>query len=388
MINEKKYKIIDSVFFEDEIDYLLFRFTELNDSVDLFIVLESKNESKKSVFLKHSKKFDRWSEKIIHVMTDYPTENEFSDILIKNKLTKIIFPDLPIKDKLRVSQINDLISNVLSLNLTYDDIILISEIDEFPEINNMDILQEYLSFGPALFSQKNFLWSKDFYNKENHLGTFCYSFSHFIRFPQFIFSDEIFGNYGSNSDISLVNSGYRFSKFYSVEKSLKKIDRTTLNCTKKELKERILNSRENLIYDDFNSEPKLGHLKEYKGNLPINVHMLDSQMIGRIIPKKYMVSIDVDTSQKKGYKTISVTSELDTELYYISVPTQKYYDVLIDNNTLENFQKMYVLNEIKKILTSKYPIDIDIFEFHYQEKIISSSWSEIKNQFIYDLLHN
>lgn len=387
MINKKKYKIIDSVFFEDEIDYLLFRFTELNDSVDLFIVLESTNKSKNSVFLNHLKKFEKWNEKIIHVMTDYPTEDEFSKILTKNKLTKIIVPDLPIKDRLRISQINDLILNVLSLNLTFDDVILISKIDEFPEINEPSILQEYLSFGPVWFSQKNFLWSKDFVNEENHLGTSCYSFSHFICLSQVIFLDAISKDNDTHYNTSLINSGYRFSNFYSVEKSQKKIKKSTLSCTKKELKKRILNSRDNLIYDNFDTKSRLGHLKEYKGNLPTNVHMLDSQKIGRILPKKYMVIIDVDTSFKEGYKTISITSELNSELYYILIPNQKYYDVLIDNNTLENFRKMYFLNEIKKQLTLKFPIDIDIFEFHYEKRIISLSWSDMKNHFIYDLLH-
>ncbi len=38
---EKKYRVIDTVFFEGEIEPLLFRFTELDNTVDFFIVLES-----------------------------------------------------------------------------------------------------------------------------------------------------------------------------------------------------------------------------------------------------------------------------------------------------------------------------------------------------------
>ena len=37
----KKHKIIDTIFLYDEIDMLLFRFTELNEYVDHFIVMES-----------------------------------------------------------------------------------------------------------------------------------------------------------------------------------------------------------------------------------------------------------------------------------------------------------------------------------------------------------
>jgi len=42
---QKKIKVVDSVFFIDEIDYLLFRFTELDESVDVFVILESSDDS-------------------------------------------------------------------------------------------------------------------------------------------------------------------------------------------------------------------------------------------------------------------------------------------------------------------------------------------------------
>jgi hypothetical protein len=94
---------------------------------------------------------------------------------------------------------------------------------------------------------------------------------------------------------------------------------------------------------------------------------------------------------------ISHTTSIDTEPYkqvsdnvkihYIQIPNINYYDVLIEDNNLKNFQKMYVLNEIKSVLISLHPLDIDIFEFYFAGKTISYPWSIIKDNFIYDLLH-
>jgi hypothetical protein len=68
----------------------------------------------------------------------------------------------------------------------------------------------------------------------------------------------------------------------------------------------------------------------------------------------------------------------------ILLPTSKYYDILIEENTLENFQKMYGVNEIKKILISFCPLNQDLFKFFNDGKFIEYSWAELKNEFIYD----
>jgi hypothetical protein len=73
--------------------------------------------------------------------------------------------------------------------------------------------------------------------------------------------------------------------------------------------------------------------------------------------------------------------------HFIVLPKEKYYDILIKENDLKNFQEMYFLNEIKKILVLQFPLDIDIFVFNYNGISLTYSWSEIKNNFIYDLLN-
>ena len=81
---QKKIKVIDSVFFNGEIDYLLFRFTELNDSVDTFIVMESSvdfsGNQKSSYFDENLDKFEKWKDKIIYIKSDFPSELEIKNI--------------------------------------------------------------------------------------------------------------------------------------------------------------------------------------------------------------------------------------------------------------------------------------------------------------------
>jgi hypothetical protein len=45
---------------------------------------------------------------------------------------------------------------------------------------------------------------------------------------------------------------------------------------------------------------------------------------------------------------------------------------------------MYGVNEIKKIISSFYPLNQDLFKFVNDGKFIEYSWAELKNEFIYD----
>ena len=67
----KKNKIVDCFFFYDEIEMLKFRFTELDEYVDYFIVIERKidyrNAPKKINFDINDEFFKNWKHKIIHI---------------------------------------------------------------------------------------------------------------------------------------------------------------------------------------------------------------------------------------------------------------------------------------------------------------------------------
>lgn len=408
MIIEKKFKVVDSVFFNDEIDYLLFRFTELNDSVDTFIVLESSvdflGNEKSSIFNENLDKFEQWKDKIIHINSNFPLEYEINSIFDEIESTRRLVKDDDFRSILKVKQLYDLKTKLNSLNLSFDDVIMISQIDELPIIPSMDILQTHLSFEPIFFSQKDFIWSKEFVKTENHLGTLCLSYSHVITILELIFSLLLSKKNRVPLNLTPINYGYRFSYFNSIDESLNKIIKNASVSDVHKLKNDIIKSRDELLYIDFENNQESTPLKEYFGELPKNISMLDSQKIGRILPKKHLVIVGIDASRELStddFESVSIithTTNLSTKEYrditdnikihYIPIPTQKYYDVFVNENTLENFQKMYFLNEIKKILILHYPLDIDIFEFYVGGRLLSYTWSQIKNEFIYDLLEN
>lgn len=127
--------IIDAFTFYNELKMLEYRFKLLNDKVDFFIVVEAKhtfNGSNKELYYENNKdKFDKYKDKIIHVIVDdmpnnkNPWDNEFH-------------------------QRNCIIRGIDKLTLNDDDLIIINDVDEIPNIelmlkhfdkNMMNILQ-------------------------------------------------------------------------------------------------------------------------------------------------------------------------------------------------------------------------------------------------------
>jgi hypothetical protein len=129
-------------------------------------------------------------------------------------------------------------------------------------------------------------------------------------------------------------------------------------------------------------------LIEYSGKLPKRHDLLPCQNIGRSYSKKYTVLLNSEVESSDYIIPITFTTDLynikTKNNFKILIPSSQYYDILVEENTLENFQKMYGANEIKKILKSFYPLTQDSFEFINGEKSVKYPWSELKDEFIYD----
>jgi hypothetical protein len=173
-------------------------------------------------------------------------------------------------------------------------------------------------------------------------------------------------------------NGFHFSHFYSLEKTIEKMQ---LISDEENLNEKITNSFNNLISIHDYGYKNLQPLIEYDGELPKNHSLLPCQKIGRDYTKKYTITLNYNKVESTF--NLNVHSEKDNQ-FDILLPTSKYYDILIEENTLENFQKMYGVNEIKKIISSFYPLNQDLFKFVNDGKFIEYSWVELKNEFIYD----
>jgi beta-1,4-mannosyl-glycoprotein beta-1,4-N-acetylglucosaminyltransferase len=380
----KNYKKIDCILFYDELEMLNFRLNELNDQVDYFIILECdldfQGNNKKLFFQENKELFKKWENKIIHIPTTNISKNLVDSICEITKfagLTQFKNTSLT-SNEIVYCQTYNLYKFLISLNLYPEDIILFSDVDEIPDLTQFDTIIKNLNFEPVVLKQKNFVWTTEYYDPTPYMGTCCFQYTSLIDFP-----NKIFRKYSSkknrlNNNGTICENGFHFSHFYDLEKTIQKLQ---LISNEENLREKITNCFQNLIsiqdYGYEYSQP----LIEYDGKLPKHHSLLPNQKIGRDYSKKYTLTLNYD--KVKPMFTLNVHCEEDNH-FDILLPTSKYYDVLIEDNTLENFQMMYGVNELKKIISSFYPLNQDLFRFVNDGKLIEYSWAELKNEFIYD----
>jgi len=406
----KKHKIIDAVFFYDELDMLTFRLTELNEHVDQFIIMESgvdfMGNSKPLVFKENEHLFEEWKDKIT-----YLSFNELSDYeldILTNTIKKI---NLPVKDFVReVNRDNIqlylltlLRNSLLSSDLYMEDIVMISDIDEIPDLSKVSDIIDKIKFSPVLLRQKNFIWSTKFVSTNPKLGTICHQFTSLITNPS-VFLISYFKRTPTNLlRFEIVDSGHHFSHFYDFNKTVDKLKLINPSVSK----EVIENGWDNLVSIPTKEDDKIYGLVEYEGELPKNINLLPNQPIGRKTPKKHFVAINSTIEASEKYfeqygdsvylinfvndSQISFKVKLSDRItqYNILIPNSKYYDILIEENTLENFQKMFGINEIKKIISVNHPLNKDLFLFFNGERpgnLLGIPWSDLKDGFLYDKL--
>ena len=133
----KKHKIIDTIFLYDEIDMLLFRFTELNEYVDHFIVMESNidflGNLKPFFFLENQNLFENWKDKITYLPTSDITLESISllhDEMKKNRYNRNLTLSIN-RDNIQFAQLNNLKNHLLSTDLYFEDLIsFVSDLNE------------------------------------------------------------------------------------------------------------------------------------------------------------------------------------------------------------------------------------------------------------------
>jgi len=379
----KKHKIIDTIFFYDEIDMLLFRLTELNEYVDHFIIMESNidflGNLKPLFFLENQNLFENWKDKITYLPTSNITSDTISSLHDELKKARCgsNFTLSINRDNIQLTQLNNLKNYLLSTDLSFEDLILISDVDEIPNLSDYHIILNKLKFNPVILRQKNFQWSKDYINTKPHLGTCCLLFTSIITTLPHFFMLYFIRNDIHSQLYEIIDSGYHFSHFSSMDKTKEK-----LSLLNPEISESYIKyCWDNLISLTTDETKRKYSLIEYDGELPKNIKLIQSQKISRNFSKKYTITLDYN----KVESTFSLNVHCEENNQFdILLPTSKYYDILIEENTLENFQKMYCVNEIKKIINSFNPLIRDLFKFVNDGKFIEYSWAELKNEFIYD----
>ena len=383
-----KHKIIDCFLFYNELDMLEFRLTELNEHVDYFIILDSDfdfaGNKKDSMFESNKNRFDSWKEKIIRIDCPELTIELFNQINTeKYPQYKNLSTDIINKDIIIFYMMIKLIETLPQLELDFEDIIMFSDIDEIPDFTTLDLIDDYLLFNSIILRQKRFFWTTKYIDKDLSFGTSCHQYTKISRNPLVL---DHFYKLKSNKKFSnntFLDSGWHFSHFEDLGNLHKKLE--LINNREYSLKDLKLkmNNLTPIKHPDLRDEYSL---MNYEGNLPKNVHLLPEQPVRRNWKRDILIKTENITNDGDFFQTINVSFATDTinkiDENTIVLPKNILYG---DYTSLEEFQKTYGYNELKKIIKSLYLLNEDIITFDFGEPK-SFTWLEIKHKYISDLI--
>ena len=383
-----KHKIIDCFLFYNELDMLEFRLTELNEHVDYFIILDSDfdfaGNKKDSMFELNKNRFDSWKEKIIRIDCPELTIELFNQINTeKYPQYKNLSTDIINKDNIIFYMMIKLIETLPQLELDFEDIIMFSDIDEIPDFTTLDLIDDYLLFNSIILRQKRFFWTTKYIDKDLSFGTSCHQYTKISRNPLVL---DHFYKLKSNKKFSnntFLDSGWHFSHFEDLGNLHKKLE--LINNREYSLKDLKLkmNNLTPIKHPDLRDEYSL---MNYEGNLPKNVHLLPEQPVRRNWKRDILIKTENITNDGNFFQTINVSFDTDTinkiDENTIVLPKNILYG---DYTSLEEFQKTYGYNELKKIIKSLYLLNEDIITFDFGEPK-SFTWLEIKHKYISDLI--
>ena len=383
-----KHKIIDCFLFYNELDMLEFRLTELNEHVDYFIILDSDfdfaGNKKDSMFELNKNRFDSWKEKIIRIDCPELTIELFNQINTeKYPQYKNLSTDIINKDIIIFYMMIKLIETLPQLELDFEDIIMFSDIDEIPDFTTLDLIGDYLLFNSVILRQKKFFWTTKYIDKDLSFGTSCHQYTKIARNPLVL---DHFYKVKSNKKFSnntFLDSGWHFSHFEDLGNLHKKLE--LINNREYSLKDLKLkmNNLTPIKHPDLRDEYSL---MNYEGNLPKNVHLLPEQPVRRNWKRDILIKTENITNDGDFFQTINVSFATDTinkiDENTIVLPKNILYG---DYTSLEEFQKTYGYNELKKIIKSLYLLNEDIITFDFGEPK-SFTWLEIKHKYISDLI--
>ena len=215
----KNQKIIDSILFFNELELLELRLEELYPYVDLFLIVESTKTftgiSKPLHYKNNIDRFKKWSDKIRHYVVDDMPLSATKEELIKSTT---IESQQTIEFFRERHQRNSMGKGLKSLNISYDDIIIVSDVDEFPNHNIFKNLNNNLPYGPVIFKQKWLVWNTQLEKMHHWMGSTAFYYSHYIH-DKSIFQKIRDDRWNTDNPRFYTedNGGFHFSWFSSLE---------------------------------------------------------------------------------------------------------------------------------------------------------------------------
>jgi len=221
-------KIVDTFMLNGELDLLEFRLEYLYDHVDHFVIVESnvthRGVPKTLFYALYNDRFEKYKDKITHVITtDIPKNVDISE-LSNNPLCD--GDHYVHREQLQRLSI---IEGLRELELDYEDIVLVSNIDELPNIQSFKKLPSFLSISPLRYKHNWLVWNHTMKRPQKYQGTCAFQYTHLIQNPDEINSMRLIDVVEFPNEYFSLESGWHFNWFGGVDSCITKIYTTSLS---------------------------------------------------------------------------------------------------------------------------------------------------------------
>lgn len=219
-------KIVDTFMFNEELDLLEFRLEYLYDYVDHFVLVESnvshRGYPKPIYYALYNDRFEKYKDKIIHVLTtDVPKHINTSDMESLPTCNEDPFVFREQTQRLKTME------GLRELKLDFEDIVLVSNIDELPDRNKLTDLKNHLKLGPTIFKQKWLVWSYTMKRNKLHQGTCAYKYTDLLQDTHEINKTRLSDLIESPSEYMSVSSGWHLNWFGNKDNLTNKVFNTS-----------------------------------------------------------------------------------------------------------------------------------------------------------------
>ena len=331
----KKNKTFDSFTFRGELDLLEFRLTELNPFIDVFIIAEFDSNKKNSIFIQNKTRFDKWKKKIRHI---FVTEESYL-----NKITAEFVNHSP----------------------DFDDVLLVSEINEVPNLRKKDEITKELKYGSILLQHQNFVWNIDHIDNTFVDGTFMIAFNSILVDKEILNKTYSKKHNLKSGGVQRIKNGWKFSNF--------KLD--------DEFKQQIDDKLPPVEVDPITTYMLVEHNGDIE--LPVNTKLLPYNQIGRYQTKKHLFLVESDEPEslemlENQYSSVTIINfsnnlnEIIGEKVTDKTTNNVLYlpETLLYTDELYKFQSQYKINEVKRMFSTVFLQKQDTTTIIYNNSII------------------
>lgn len=331
----KKNKTFDSFTFRGELDLLEFRLTELDPFVNVFIIAELDSNKNNSTFIKNKSRFDKWRKKIYHI---FVTEESYL-----NKIT----------------------AEFVNHDPDFDDILLVSEINEVPDLRKKDEITKELKYGSILLQHQNFVWNIDHVDNTFVDGTFMIAFNSILVSKEILKKTYSKKHNLKSGGVQRIKNGWKFSNF-NLDDNFKR---------------QIEDKLPPIEIDPLTTYMLVEHNGEVE--LPVNSKLLPYHQIGRYLPKKHLFLVESDEPDsiemlENQYSSVTIINfsnnlnEIIGEKITDKTTKNVLYvpETLLYTDELHRFQSQYKMNEVKRMFSTVFLQKQDTTTIIYKNSVI------------------